>query len=485
MEYEPVIGLEVHAQLKTETKAFCGCSTRYGAPSNTQVCPVCLGLPGALPVLNERAVEFALRAALALNCRTNRRSIFARKNYFYPDLSKGYQISQYDKPLAEEGYIEVPDDEKEPGKSAAKVGIIRVHLEEDAGKLYHLGAVDSAFGALVDFNRGGIPLIEIVSKPEISSPKQGALYLKTLRQILRYLGVCDGNLEEGSLRCDVNISIRRKGETELGTKVEVKNINSFRFVERALEYEFERQVKAAQNGDKIVQETRLWDAGAQETRVMRTKEEAHDYRYFPEPDLLPLELSDEYVNRIKESLVEMPLERARRFAKRYGLPHYDAGVLTAEKEIADYFESAVKAYNEPKKISNWIMTELLRELKSDEKEISKCPVSPENLARLVKKIDDGEISGKQGKEIIVEMYREGKPPEEIIEKKGLRQMSNAGEIEEVIAKIVATHPKEAEEYRGGKSKLLGFFVGEVMKETKGEANPKIVNDLLKKLLGRK
>lgn len=474
MEYEAVIGLEVHAQLLTASKIFCGCSTRFGAPPNTQTCPVCLGMPGVLPVLNRKVVEFALKMALATNCRIARESRFARKNYFYPDLPKGYQISQYELPLAEKGWIEIDTD-----NGPKRIGITRIHMEEDAGKLIHDEHLPVSY---VDFNRAGVPLLEIVSEPDIRTPEEAAAYLKAIRNILLYLEICDGNMEEGSLRCDANISLRPVGATTFGTKTELKNMNSFRHVQRALEYEIRRQRAILAAGGEIVQETRLWDADQGKTYSMRGKEEAHDYRYFPEPDLVPLLVDDAWIAAVRASLPELPAAKKQRFVTQYGLPEYDARVLTAEKALADYFEAVVQEFPQPKKVSNWIMSELLRELKKEDQGIESCRVTPRALARLLALIDAGRISGKIGKSVFMTMVATGEDPESIIQAQGLVQISDTAALEALAREVLAAYPKEVADYKRGKTKILGFFVGEIMKKTRGQANPKLVNELLLRLL---
>ncbi len=475
MEFEPVIGLEVHAQLETESKIFSTASTAFGAPPNSQVTPVCLGMPGVLPVLNKKALELAVKAALALNCTIHGRSRFARKNYFYPDLPKGYQISQYEEPYSSGGWLDIPS-----GEGVKRVRLTRIHMEEDAGKLVHDNSGSSSH---VDLNRAGVPLIEIVSEPDISDAEEAVAYLKKLRSILRYIGVCDGNMEEGSLRCDANVSIRPKGSKTLGTKVEIKNVNSFKFIQRAIEYEIKRQEAVVEGGGKIVQETRLYDADKGVTFSMRTKEEAHDYRYFPDPDLLPVEIGPEDIELLKASLPELPDARRERFASEYGLPEYDAGVLTSSREIADYFEEALSHYKNPKTLGNWIMTEVLRELREDD-DISEFPVTAKKLAGLLNLIDDGTISGKIAKDVFAEMVSGGGTAKEIVEKKGIRQISDKGELESLISGILEKHPDEISRYKGGDEKLIGFFVGQVMKATQGKANPKLVNDILKAELAK-
>jgi aspartyl-tRNA(Asn)/glutamyl-tRNA(Gln) amidotransferase subunit B len=474
MEYEVVIGLEVHAQLLTESKIFCGCSTKFGADPNTHTCPVCLGMPGVLPVLNRKVVEFTIRLALATNCKIASKSRFARKNYFYPDLPKGYQISQYELPLARQGWVDI-----EINGESKRIGITRIHLEEDAGKLVHDETQPLSY---VDFNRTGVPLVEIVSEPDLRTPEEASTFLKKLRDIVRYLDICDGNMEEGSLRCDANISLRPAGSEGLGVKTEVKNMNSFRFVQRALEYEIKRQRAILEQGSTIVQETRLWDSEAGVTHGMRGKEEAHDYRYFPDPDLVPVVVDEEWIEKVRSELPELPDAKKARFMKDYGLPEQDAVVLTGSKELATYFEACVDRFSQPKKVSNWIMVELLRELNKDDREIDQCPVTPEHLAHLLELIDDGIISGKIAKTVFEEMYGTGKAPKVIVEEKGLKQVTDEGEIGKVIDSIIAAHPSQVKDYRKGKEKLLGFFVGQVMKQTRGKANPKLVNEILREKL---
>lgn len=477
MEFEAVIGLEVHAQLKTESKLFCGCSTRFGSEPNTQVCPVCLGMPGVLPVLNRRAVEYALRMALATNCKINLRSRFARKNYFYPDLPKGYQISQYELPLAVKGEIFITGEEGEK----KRVGITRIHLEEDAGKLIHGEGEDSSY-SFVDLNRAGIPLIEIVTEPDIRSPDEAVATLKALRDILLYLEICDCNMEEGSLRCDANVSVRPAGETTFGTKTEVKNMNSFRFLRNALEYEIKRQIEVIEEGGKVVQETRLWDAGRGITISMRGKEEAHDYRYFPEPDLLPISVEEEWLEEIRRDLPELPTEKAERFVKEYNLPPYDAGVLTSSKDLAHFFEECVARYPKPKVISNWMMSEVLKELNRENKDIKDSSLTPDRLVRILKLIDEGVISGKIAKAVFEEVYRSGKDPDSVVKEKGLVQITDREVIKGIVEEVLKAHPEQVEQYKKGKEGLIGFFVGQVMKKTSGKANPRLVNETLKEVL---
>ncbi|MGA9260572.1 MAG: Asp-tRNA(Asn)/Glu-tRNA(Gln) amidotransferase subunit GatB [Desulfobacterales bacterium] len=475
MEFEPVIGLEVHAQLNTATKIFCGCSTAFGAPPNTHTCPVCLGMPGVLPVLNRKVVEFTLRMALATHCDINPESRFARKNYFYPDLPKGYQISQYELPIASNGWteIQISGDRK-------RIGINRIHMEEDAGKLIHdpLRPVSR-----VDFNRTGVPLIEIVSEPDLRSPEEAGAYLRQLRAIVRYLGICDGNLEEGSFRCDANVSIRPFGDQTFGTRAELKNLNSFKHVEKALQYEVMRQTETLRDGGRVIQETRLWDPDRNCSASMRGKEEAHDYRYFPDPDLLPLTISTEWIERVRHELPELPEAKRDRFVEDYGLPAYDADLLTTDRELADYFETCLETFNNPKPVSNWIMGPLLGLLNTADKSIDASPVSPENLGRLLRLIEEGVISGKIAKTVFDEMAVGGYAPDRIVKERGLVQVSDASQIETAVDKIMAENAGEVQAYRAGKTKLLGFFVGQVMRETKGKANPQVVNEVLISKLG--
>ncbi len=473
--FEPVIGLEVHAQLKTKTKIFCGCSTKFGAPPNTHVCPVCLGMPGVLPVLNRKVVEYAIRMALATNCRISKESRFARKNYFYPDLPKGYQISQYERPIAEHGHIHITLSDG----TVRKIGITRIHMEEDAGKSTH---DPSRPVSLVDYNRTGVPLLEIVSEPEMHSPEEAGAYLRRLRSILRYLDISDGNMEEGSFRCDANISIREKGAAVLGTRTELKNLNSFRFVEKALSYEIKRQMEALKDGEEIVQETLLWDVNRNMAVSMRGKEEAHDYRYFPDPDLVPLRVEEEMIEEARKTMPELPDQKKKRFVKEYGLPEYDAGLLTSGRDMADYFEACARQVKNPKTASNWIMVELTALLNAAGKTIAESPVAPEDLGKLISLIEKGVISGKIAKTVFSEMAETGKTPDEIVGEKGLVQVTDADEIEAVIDTIITAHPGEVEKYRGGNKKLMGFFVGQVMKETGGKANPAMVNDILRRKL---
>jgi aspartyl-tRNA(Asn)/glutamyl-tRNA(Gln) amidotransferase subunit B len=474
MEFEPVIGLEVHAQLKTDTKIFCNCSTSFGAPPNTHTCPVCLGMPGMLPVLNKKVVEYTIRMALATNCKIEHESRFARKNYFYPDLPKGYQISQYELPIAQFGYIDI-----EVGDSNKRIGITRIHMEEDAGKLSHDPYRPISF---VDFNRTGIPLMEIVSEPDIRSPEEAGNYLRQLRSIVRYLGICDGNMEEGSFRCDANVSVRAVGAEQFGTRAELKNLNSFKHVEKALHYEIKRQKEIILDGGKVAQETRLWDPVANRSMSMRSKEEAHDYRYFPDPDLLPLVIDEDWIEAVRKTLPELPAEKKKRFITEYGLPSYDADVLTASLATANYFEDCLKIFPESKTVSNWIMGSLMGLLNAEGKTIEQSPVSSQNLAHLLGLIKEGVISGKIAKVVFEDMAKTGKSPDKIVKEKGLVQVTDVSAIEEIILNILADNTKDVDDYRNGKTKLLGFFVGQVMKKTKGKANPKIVNEVLKEKL---
>jgi aspartyl-tRNA(Asn)/glutamyl-tRNA(Gln) amidotransferase subunit B len=473
-EYEPVIGLEVHAQLLTDAKIFCGCSTKFGATPNSHTCPICLGMPGVLPVLNKKVVEYLMKMALATNCRLNRECLFARKNYFYPDLPKGYQISQYAQPPAEHGWVDV---EINGGKK--KIGITRIHMEEDAGKLMH-----DEFNPVshVDLNRTGVPLIEIVSEPDIRSAEEAAAYLKRLHETLVYLEICDGNMEEGSFRCDANVSLRPKGSETFGTRAELKNMNSFRNVQRALEYEIKRQQYILEGGGTVVQETRLWDDTAGVSHSMRSKEEAHDYRYFPDPDLVPVVIDDAWVEAVRLSLPELPLEKRERFLRDYNISAYDAGVLTSSRALADYYEEVVHLSAEPKIAGNWVMGDILRFLNEEKKDIGACPVTPAALAELIGLIKEGTISGKMAKEVVEEMYRTGSAPGAIVKEKGLVQITDEGALTQAIAEVIAKNPGQLAQYRAGKEKVFGFFVGQVMKATQGKANPQLINDLLKKML---
>ncbi|MCK8825630.1 Asp-tRNA(Asn)/Glu-tRNA(Gln) amidotransferase subunit GatB [Fuchsiella alkaliacetigena] len=472
-DYDITIGLEVHAQLDTETKIFCSCSTEFGAEPNTHTCPVCLGMPGVLPVLNKQAVEYAIKAGLALNCEITDFSKFDRKNYFYPDLPKAYQISQFDLPLCEEGYIDVMTDEE-----SVRIGINRIHMEEDAGKLIHAQGGES----LVDYNRGGTPLIEIVTEPDITSPIQATAYLKKLKNILEYLEVSDCNMAEGSLRCDANISLKPKGQSELGVKTELKNMNSFKAIEKALTYEIKRQRKLLKEGGKVVQETRTWDDEVEKTFSMRSKEEAHDYRYFPEPDLVPLEVDEAWLQEIKEEIPELPKARRERFVNELGLPEYDAEVLTDSKSIADFFEAVLEEYDDPKTVSNWMMGDMLRLLNEEELEIEEIKIEPVELAQMLKLMDDGTISSKIAKTVFEEMFNTGKKPETIVEEKGLKQISDSSELEGIIEEVLAENQSAVEDYQAGNENVIGFLVGQTMQATQGKANPQLVNEILRKKL---
>ena len=477
MEFETVIGLEVHAQLKTRSKIFCGCTTAFGNPPNTNTCPICLGMPGVLPVLNKTVVEYAMKMALATNCTIGKVNQFARKNYFYPDLPKGYQISQFDLPIAEHGWVEIEVE----GKSR-RIGLTRIHMEEDAGKLIHDEREPKSY---VDLNRTGVPLIEIVSEPDIRSPEEAAAYLKKLHAILRYLDICDGNMQEGSFRCDANISLRPVGQEEFGTRTELKNMNSFKNVQKALEFEVRRQRDLLLEGEKVVQETLLWDADRGVTNSMRSKEEAHDYRYFPDPDLVPVVIDEAWVAEIRKTMPELPDQRKKRFIDELGLPDYDAEVLTSSRELADYFEAALAGYPNGKKLSNWLMTELMRLMKGEEAlDISQCPVSPQNLAALLAMVDAGTISGKIAKTVFEEMMVSGKDPEAVVKEKNLVQMSDSGEILAIVRELIAANPEQAQQFREGKTKVMGFFVGQLMKKTQGKANPQLANDLFTQELGK-
>jgi len=478
-DYETVIGLEVHAQLLTRSKMFCGCATTFGAAPNSQTCPVCQGMPGVLPVINRRAIELAIRTARTLHCRINAECRFARKHYFYPDMPKNYQISQYEEPLAEDGWLEVEVD-----GALTRVGIQRLHLEEDVGKLTHEGGVfETASASLVDFNRSGVPLMEIVSRPDLTAPAEAAEYLRVLRALLRYLGVCDGNMEEGSLRCDANISLRRRGAAELGTKVEIKNMNSFRHVRAALEYEVSRQARALERGERLVQETRLWNPDRGETLSMRSKEFAHDYRYFPDPDLVPMRPAPAWVAEIEAALPELPRARRRRFVEQYTLPPYDADLLTQDRALADYYEEAVRRHPNPKALANWVISELLHELHGDPAAVATCRIAPQHLARLVALVDDGTISGKIAKDVFERMARSGEDPDTIVRRHGLTQLTDEAALVGLVDEVLAANPAAAADYRRGKKQSVAFLVGQIMKATQGKASPQVVNRLLTERLG--
>ncbi|WP_413585899.1 Asp-tRNA(Asn)/Glu-tRNA(Gln) amidotransferase subunit GatB [Bdellovibrio sp. HCB274] len=467
--YEPVIGIEIHVQLRTNSKIFCADATNFDASDNENVSPVSAGMPGTLPVLNKRAIEFGIRTGLALGCTIRKKSVFARKNYFYPDMPKGYQISQYDQPICENGSVTF----KVNGVDKT-VNISRAHLEEDAGKSNHSGA-----HTLINLNRAGIPLLEVVTGPDLRSPAEAAEYGRTIRQIVRYLDVCDGNLEEGSMRCDCNVSVRKVGAPEFGTKVEIKNVNSFRFVEKAIEYEIERQIDELERGGKILQETRLWDPDKNRTFAMRSKEDAQDYRYFPDPDLLPLIVSEDWIEQIRKELPELPIARAKRFQEQHGLPEYDAQVLTIEKSVADYYEATAKVSKNPKASSNWIMSELMRELNTVNMPIENSPIKPAQLGKMVELIDAGTISGKIAKTVFQEMWSTSKDPEVVVKEKGLVQITDPAAIEKIVDEVLASNQQAVDDHKSGKKKnLFGFFVGAVMKASKGQANPDMVNKIL-------
>ena len=473
MEFETVIGLEIHAQMKTKSKIFCGCSTAFGAPPNTQTCPVCLGMPGSLPVLNRKVVESAIKLGLATGSTLNRENRFARKNYFYPDLPKGYQISQFDLPICEHGQVEITVE----GQSPKTIGITRIHMEEDAGKLVHDEMEPVSY---VDLNRTGTPLLEIVSEPDLRSPEEAVAYLKKLHAIVRYLDICDGNMQEGSFRCDANISLRPMGQEEFGTRTELKNMNSFRNVQLALEYEERRQRDVLLDGGRVVQQTMLWNPDASRTEPMRGKEEAHDYRYFPDPDLVPVQIDEQWVASVRSQVPELPDARKARFAEEYSLNDYDAEILTSSRELADYFEKACRLYGNGKKLCNFIGTELLREYGPEN--IGACPVQPEQLARLLIMIEDGSISGKIAKAVFADMLVSGADPESVVKEKGLVQMSDEGELVAMVRSIIDANPDQVQQYREGKTKVIGFFVGQLMQKTKGQANPQLANTLFQQEL---
>ncbi|WP_227764864.1 Asp-tRNA(Asn)/Glu-tRNA(Gln) amidotransferase subunit GatB [Zhaonella formicivorans] len=479
-EYEAVIGLEVHAELKTNSKIFCSCTTEFGGEPNTHVCPVCLGLPGVLPVLNKKVVEYAMKAGLALNCKIASFSKFDRKNYYYPDLPKNFQTSQYDLPIAQNGYLDIEVDGQ-----VKRIGITRVHMEEDAGKLVHSGeTITTSSGSLVDYNRAGVPLIEIVSEPDLRSPQEARAYMELLKSILEYTEVSDCKMEEGSLRCDANVSVRPKGTSEFGTKTEIKNMNSFKALQRALEYEIERQIQVLEEGGKVIQETRSWDEAKGVTVSMRSKEEAHDYRYFPEPDLVPIVIDEEWVESIRKSLPELPQARKKRLMEDFGLPAYDAEVLTGSKALAEFFDAVMQHYKDPKVVSNWLMGELLRLLNASNKSIAESPIKPQGLAELLNLLDKGTISGKIAKQVFEEMFNSGESAEAIVKAKGLVQISDEGAIAAVVEQVIANNPKSVEDFKNGKEQAIGYLVGQVMKETKGKANPALVNKLLREQLSK-
>ncbi len=483
-QYEAVIGLETHCQLSTDTKVFCNCSTEFGATPNQNVCPICMGLPGVLPVLNQKVLEYAVKAGLALNSQIAPFSKFDRKQYFYPDLPKNYQISQYDLPIAQHGWLEIELVDESGNPMRKRIGITRLHMEEDAGKLVHAGSdrLSGSTYSLVDFNRTGVPLVEIVSEPDMRSGQEAAEYAQELRRILRYLAVSDGNMQEGSLRCDVNISVRPVGQKEFGTKVEIKNMNSFNAIQRAIEYEIERQIAAIEAGERIVMETRLWEEGSQRTISMRTKEGSSDYRYFPEPDLAPIEVSAEQLGQWRSELPELPQKKRQRYESELGLSAYDARVLTDERPVAEYFEAAIAAGANPKGAANWIMGDIAAYLNTKKLSITEIALKPTTLAELVALIEDGTISGKIAKDILPELLTQGGSAKELVERKGLIQISDAGALEAIVEQVLAANPKELEQYRNGKTKLLGFFVGQVIKQTGGRADPKLTNQLLAKKL---
>jgi aspartyl-tRNA(Asn)/glutamyl-tRNA(Gln) amidotransferase subunit B len=476
--YEAVIGLEVHVQLATATKIFCGCPAGFGAPPNTNVCPVCLGLPGALPVLNQRAVELAIKAGLALNCQIRPQSRFARKNYFYPDLPKGYQISQYDEPLAEHGDVDITID-----GGTRRIGITRVHMEDDAGKSIHEGFKDSDRYSYVDLNRSGTPLIEIVSEPDMRSSEEAYAYLTELKQVLQFIEVSTCDMEKGHLRCDANVSVRPRGAEQLGTKAEVKNLNSFRFLKQALDYEIARQIAVIEGGGRVLQETRLYNPDSGETASMRSKEHAHDYRYFPEPDLVPLRVSGEWMASVRASMPELPARKRARFLSQYGLRDYDAGVLTQSRALSQYFEAVAAVSGDAKAAANWVMGDLTGMLKAQAKDIAESPVRAEDLGELLKLLSSGEVSGKLAKEVFARMFSSGQPARVIIEREGLKQISDAGSLEALIAGVIAANPKQVEQYKSGKTAVLNYLVGKAMQATRGQANVAVVTDLLKQKLG--
>lgn len=474
MDYEVVIGCEVHVELKTKTKIFCSCPTDFGGEPNTHVCPVCLGLPGTLPVLNKKVLEYAIKAGLALNCEIAQFSKFDRKNYFYPDLTKAYQISQFDLPICKNGYIDI-----ETGKGEKRIGITRIHMEEDAGKLVHQGnTITTSAGSLVDYNRAGVPLIEIVSEPDMRSAEEVLEFLSSLKAIIEYTGVSDARMEQGSLRCDVNLSLRPAGQIAFGTRAEIKNLNSFRSVERVIQYEINRQTDILESGGKVIQETRTWDESKGRTYSLRSKEDSDEYRYFPEPDLPPVIVMEDYIEKLRAELPEMPKEKRQRMIDKDGLPEYDAGIITASKALVDFYDAVHTHYGDAKKISNWIMGELLAKVNAEGIELDALKIQPEQMAALLKLVDSGEISGKIAKKVFAEMFETGKNPDDIIKEQGLKQISDETELKTMIEQVAETNPKSVEDYKAGKTKALGFLVGQIMKQSRGQANPAVINRLL-------
>ncbi|MBQ2449472.1 MAG: Asp-tRNA(Asn)/Glu-tRNA(Gln) amidotransferase subunit GatB [Peptococcaceae bacterium] len=474
MDYEVVIGCEVHVELKTKTKIFCSCPTDFGGEPNTHVCPVCLGLPGTLPVLNKKVLEYAIKAGLALNCEIAQFSKFDRKNYFYPDLTKAYQISQFDLPICKNGYIDI-----ETGKGEKRIGITRIHMEEDAGKLVHQGStITTSAGSLVDYNRAGVPLIEIVSEPDMRSAEEVLEFLSSLKAIIEYTGVSDARMEQGSLRCDVNLSLRPAGQIAFGTRAEIKNLNSFRSVERVIQYEINRQTDILESGGKVIQETRTWDESKGRTYSLRSKEDSDEYRYFPEPDLPPVIVMEDYIEKLRDELPEMPKEKRQRMIDKDGLPEYDAGIITASKALVDFYDAVHTYYGDAKKISNWIMGELLAKVNAEGIELDALKIQPEQMAALLKLVDSGEISGKIAKKVFAEMFETGKNPDDIIKEQGLKQISDETELKTMIEQVAETNPKSVEDYKAGKTKALGFLVGQIMKQSRGQANPAVINRLL-------
>ena len=480
MDYEVVIGCEVHVELKTKTKIFCSCPTDFGGEPNTHVCPVCLGLPGTLPVLNKKVLEYAIKAGLALNCEIAQFSKFDRKNYFYPDLTKAYQISQFDLPICKNGYIDI-----ETGKGEKRIGITRIHMEEDAGKLVHQGStITTSAGSLVDYNRAGVPLIEIVSEPDMRSAEEVLEFLSSLKAIIEYTGVSDARMEQGSLRCDVNLSLRPAGQIAFGTRAEIKNLNSFRSVERVIQYEINRQTDILESGGKVIQETRTWDESKGRTYSLRSKEDSDEYRYFPEPDLPPVIVMEDYIEKLRDELPEMPKEKRQRMIDKDGLPEYDAGIITASKALVDFYDAVHTYYGDAKKISNWIMGELLAKVNAEGIELDALKIQPEQMAALLKLVDSGEISGKIAKKVFAEMFETGKNPDDIIKEQGLKQISDETELKTMIEQVAETNPKSVEDYKAGKTKALGFLVGQIMKQSRGQANPAVINRLLVEKLNK-